>query len=129
MQRRMTWLILAAVAGLGLPGTASAGEGSWPAIRDALFEGRELKDGAGLIALEAPARAQDAAVVPVTVKALQPQSAQHFIRRCVVSPRFIRRPLLPTPPTSLLLLTSAHTSRWMSTRALVLTRGLKPAWF
>jgi sulfur-oxidizing protein SoxY len=80
MQRLMTRLILAAVAGLGLPATAAAGEGSWPAIRDALFEGRELKDGAGLIALEAPARAQDAAVVPVTVRALQPQSAQHFIR-------------------------------------------------
>ena len=80
MQRLMTWLILAAVAGLGFPGTPAAGEGSWPAIRDALFEGRELKDGAGLIALEAPARAQEAAVVPVTVRALQPQSAQHFIR-------------------------------------------------
>ncbi len=80
MQRLMTWLILAAWPGSDLPGTAAAGEDSWPAIRDALFEGRELKDGAGLIALEAPTRAQDAAVVPVTVRALQPQSAQHFIR-------------------------------------------------
>jgi sulfur-oxidizing protein SoxY len=55
-------------------------EGTWPSIRDALFEGRELKDGNGLIALEAPKRAQDAAVVPVTVRALQPQTPGRYIK-------------------------------------------------
>ena len=55
-------------------------EGTWPSIRDALFEGRELKDGAGLIALEAPKQAQDAAVVPVTIKALQPQTPERYIK-------------------------------------------------
>ena len=64
---------------LAVPATAEE-EGTWPSIRDALFEGRELKDGTGLIALEAPKRAQDAAVVPVTVKALQPQTPERYIK-------------------------------------------------
>ncbi|MFL5332502.1 MAG: quinoprotein dehydrogenase-associated SoxYZ-like carrier [Geminicoccaceae bacterium] len=59
---------------------ATAAEGSWPAIRDALFAGKELKDGSGLIAIYAPGRAQDAAVVPVTVKALQPQTPARWIQ-------------------------------------------------
>lgn len=62
----------------GLP--ASAEEGSWPTIRDALFAGRELKDGTGLIEIEAPKRAQDAGTVPVTVKALQPQTSERWIK-------------------------------------------------
>ena len=53
---------------------------SWLAIREALFEGRELKDGSAIIALEAPKRAQDAAVVPVTVKALMPQTPERYIK-------------------------------------------------
>jgi sulfur-oxidizing protein SoxY len=79
--RRPTLLVAAAVLGLlGPLGPAGAEEGSWPAIRDQLFAGRELKDGAGLIELEAPKRAQDAALVPVTVKALQPQAPDRYIR-------------------------------------------------
>ena len=71
-------LCLVAVAGIAAP--ALAEEGSWPAIRDSLFADRELKDGAGLIELEAPKRAQDAGTVPVTVKALQPQGQARWIR-------------------------------------------------
>ncbi len=63
-----------------LDGPATAEEGSWPAIREALFQGRELKDGSGLIEIEAPKRAQDAGTVPVTIKALQPQTAQRWIK-------------------------------------------------
>lgn len=75
----MAGLLCAVVAAVpAVP--AAAAEGSWPAIRDALFAGRELKDGSGLIALEAPSRAQDAAVVPVTVKALRPQAAGVWIK-------------------------------------------------
>jgi sulfur-oxidizing protein SoxY len=71
-------LALLVLLGGALP--AAAEDGSWPAIRDYLFEGRELKDGAGLIELDAPKRAQDAAVVPVTVKALQPQAPERWIK-------------------------------------------------
>ena len=78
----MRALLGAAAAALFLAadGPAVAEEGSWPAIREALFADRELKDGTGLIELVAPARAQDAGTVPVTVKALQPQGEDRWIR-------------------------------------------------
>src|SRR5215213_868155 len=78
---RRSGLLAVAVAflvGSVLP--AAAKDGSWPTIREHLFQGRELKDGAGLIELDAPKRAQDAAVVPVTVKALQPQAPDRWIK-------------------------------------------------
>jgi sulfur-oxidizing protein SoxY len=59
---------------------ASESESPWPSIRDALFAGRELKDGTSVIALDAPKRAQDAAVVPVTVKAQFLQTPERFIK-------------------------------------------------
>lgn len=59
---------------------ARAADDLWPAIREAVFPGRELRDGAGVIALEAPARAEDAAVVPMTVRALIPQRPDRYIR-------------------------------------------------
>jgi sulfur-oxidizing protein SoxY len=76
---RATGLAVAALAAWMNVAPAWAGE-NWPAIRDALFAGRELEDGAGLIALEAPNRAVDAAVVPVTVRALAPQAADRYIK-------------------------------------------------
>src|SRR5262245_17865383 len=36
---------------------------SWPELADSLFRGRQLADGTGLIAIEMPARAEDAALV------------------------------------------------------------------
>lgn len=59
---------------------AAAAEDPWPAIRDSVFGDRPLLDGSGVIALEAPARAEDAATVPVTVRALLPQTPERYIR-------------------------------------------------
>lgn len=77
---RATWMALALTAAVAGAGPAWAAEDLWPSIRDALFAGKELKDGSALIALEAPARAMDAAVVPVTVRALVPQTPERFIK-------------------------------------------------
>jgi sulfur-oxidizing protein SoxY len=71
-------LRLACAAGLAMLATgigAALGETKndpWPDIAQNAFNGRELVDGAGLIALEMPYRAEDAAVVPVTVRATLP---------------------------------------------------------
>ena len=59
---------------------ALGAEGNWPAIREALFAERKLEDGASVLALEAPMRAEDAAVVPVTVRALIPQTPERYIK-------------------------------------------------
>jgi sulfur-oxidizing protein SoxY len=39
----------------------------WQALQQALFPGRSLHDGAGIVRLDAPPRALDAALVPITV--------------------------------------------------------------
>ncbi|MGI9508566.1 MAG: thiosulfate oxidation carrier protein SoxY, partial [Geminicoccaceae bacterium] len=53
----------------------------WPDIRAYLFEDREIIDGAGIIRLDAPERAEDAAVVPIKVSADLPQTDEHFIEK------------------------------------------------
>lgn len=69
------------VLGLLAASTPAKAEDLWPSIREALFQGRELRDGSGVIALEAPTRAMDAAVVPITVRALIPQTPERYIRK------------------------------------------------
>lgn len=72
---------LMAVAAIWLAQAAPAlAADTWDSIRDALFEGRELQDGAAILELEAPKRAMDAATVPVTVKALVPQTSDRYIK-------------------------------------------------
>jgi sulfur-oxidizing protein SoxY len=65
--------IALAVAG-GLTGPVFAAEQAdpWPELARDIFNGRDLKDGAGLIAIEMPYRAEDAAIVPVTLRATLP---------------------------------------------------------
>ena len=80
-------LDLRMIAGLGLAGALlaaplpaqAAGDDPWPELQALLFPGRVIHDGAGVIALDAPERAHDAAVVPLTVEALMPQTAERHI--------------------------------------------------
>ncbi|HEY6995834.1 MAG TPA: quinoprotein dehydrogenase-associated SoxYZ-like carrier [Xanthobacteraceae bacterium] len=51
---------------------AAAQRDPWPEVAEQVFKGRPLADGAGLIAIEMPGRAEDAAIVPVTVRAVLP---------------------------------------------------------
>ena len=44
----------------------------WPDLVRDVFAGRHLTDGAGLIAIDMPARAEDAGIVPVTLRATIP---------------------------------------------------------
>jgi sulfur-oxidizing protein SoxY len=46
---------------------AAARASRWQALQQALFPGRSLKDGAGIVKLDAPPRALDAALVPVGI--------------------------------------------------------------
>jgi sulfur-oxidizing protein SoxY len=45
---------------------------SWPELAASIFKDRPLADGMGLIAIEMPGRAEDAAIVPLTVRATLP---------------------------------------------------------
>lgn len=67
-------LIGRAVAGLVLaaclagPAVADESEATWAAIRPSIFGERSIADGAALIEIEAPKRAEDAAIVPLDVQ-------------------------------------------------------------
>jgi sulfur-oxidizing protein SoxY len=43
-------------------------EATWDSIRDDIFKGRPVLDGAGLVVLDAPRRAEDSAIVPIGMR-------------------------------------------------------------
>ncbi len=70
-------LRIACVAALSLAtcgwlGETAAQQDPWPELADSVFKSRPLADGTGLIAIEMPGRAEDAAIVPMTVRATLP---------------------------------------------------------
>jgi sulfur-oxidizing protein SoxY len=62
---------IATTAGVGAP-SAPADE-SWPALKRDLFQNREIIESPALVALDAPLKAEDAALVPMTMSVRQPQ--------------------------------------------------------
>ena len=76
MSLRTTALIAVAAAMLLAasirPPLAADADDPWPGIARDAFNGRTLVDGTGLIALDMPERAEDAAIVPVTMRMTLP---------------------------------------------------------
>lgn len=58
---------------------ADSGDDPWPDIRAALFGDKPIGDAAGLLTIEAPKRAHDAAIVPISVTAAIPQTQERYI--------------------------------------------------
>jgi sulfur-oxidizing protein SoxY len=56
----------------------------WPELAAAIFNNRPLADGAGLIAIEMPVRAEDAAIVPMTVRATLPPGDMRRVKAFTV---------------------------------------------
>jgi sulfur-oxidizing protein SoxY len=74
---RLRWSRTAALAigllGLAIGGTlGESADDPWPDLARDAFNGRALRDGTGLLAIEMPYRAEDAAIVPVTVRSTLP---------------------------------------------------------
>ncbi len=60
---------------------SEAGSGAWEDIRGQLYgDDREILDGTGVISLDAPDRALDAATVPITIAAGIDQTADRYIK-------------------------------------------------
>jgi sulfur-oxidizing protein SoxY len=53
----------------------------WQQVRAGLFKGRTLHDAADVIALDAPARAEDAAIVPIVIRARFEQRPERYIKQ------------------------------------------------
>jgi sulfur-oxidizing protein SoxY len=72
---RTLWVAALAAAfgcAAALPTLAAEPADPWPELARDIFNGRQLADGAGLIAIDMPYRAEDAAIVPVTLRATLP---------------------------------------------------------
>ncbi len=72
MRNRVVLLILLWASALGGNAAAAPSEAEraarWADLRHAIFGERVVRDADGLVALDAPYRAEDAAIVPVTIK-------------------------------------------------------------
>jgi sulfur-oxidizing protein SoxY len=73
MKQHASHALAAAICVLGLAGSAAAEESQasraarWHDVAAALFKGKSIQDGAAMLQLDAPPRALDAALVPVTI--------------------------------------------------------------
>src|SRR4051812_44488803 len=54
------------------PAAAAEPYDPWPGLVQDIFSNRAMADGAGVIAIEMPYRAEDAAIVPVTLRNVLP---------------------------------------------------------
>lgn len=68
--RRAPWFMAALLACSATltSGPARADDDPWPSLRTDLFAQKPILEAAGYVELEAPVRAEDAAIVPITVK-------------------------------------------------------------
>jgi len=78
-------LLLAVLLGIGsvalaAPAAEPDQQAHWREIRSALFGDRQIQDADGVIALETPYRALDAAVVPIEIKATFAQTPERYIK-------------------------------------------------
>lgn len=76
------WILAFALALANVPGDARATteEEVWLELKESLFEDRPILAGEGVIGLEAPYRAHDAAIVPITMSAEIPQTPGRYIK-------------------------------------------------
>ncbi len=77
------WLLLVVIAAAVAAQTQAAQQSSarWTEIQSAILGDTPVADGDGLIALDTPSRAQDAAVVPVEIATKFDQTPQRHIRK------------------------------------------------
>jgi sulfur-oxidizing protein SoxY len=75
-------VVAAAVLQLALPSPSFAAnpesEETWDTLVNDIFKGRPLADGTRLVGIEMPVRAEDAAIVPVTLRVTQPSDGRRL---------------------------------------------------
>jgi sulfur-oxidizing protein SoxY len=73
-----------ASAAIGALAQSSAPKDPWPELASNIFSGRPLLDGIGLFAIEMPGRAEDAAIVPLTLRATPAPAETRRIRSVTI---------------------------------------------
>jgi len=61
------------------PASTQPSEETWNSIKGDIFKGRPILDGSGLVTLEAPRRAEDAAIVPIGMRVNLPADDKRSI--------------------------------------------------
>jgi sulfur-oxidizing protein SoxY len=76
-------MALLSAVGAGTPARAQDAETEiWHKVREAQFGGRSFEPSAeAVVSLQAPNRAEDAAVVPILIHAMRPQDPQRWVRK------------------------------------------------
>lgn len=74
--RRRTLLTAAAIGAIGKNAAAQAPvqQDPWPSLAAQIFNDRPIQDGSEIVAIDAPYRAEDAALVPVKIHSVLPAS-------------------------------------------------------
>ncbi len=72
--------MLISLSGSGFAVRADDTDERWNGIRKAVFGEREILEGENVIAIQAPYRAHDAALVPITLNALADQNKDNYIK-------------------------------------------------
>jgi sulfur-oxidizing protein SoxY len=104
---RRTFLALVAVCAAARRAAAQTppGEGSWPALAAQIFSGRPVQDGAAILGIDAPYRAEDAALVPVGLRSLLAADDNRQVRRITLvideNPSPLAAVFSPTPASGL----------------------------
>jgi sulfur-oxidizing protein SoxY len=82
MPRRLVLLapLAAGAVGRSANGQAPAQEDPWPALSTQIFDGKTLLDGSTILTIDAPYRAEDAALVPVGIRAKLPADEARSVR-------------------------------------------------
>lgn len=73
--------LAALLAGLAGRARAAGADDAWPALAAQVFNDKPIGDGSQVLAIDAPYRAADAALVPVTLRSLLPAGDQRRIVR------------------------------------------------
>ncbi len=73
-RRGVLFTAVAAGAAMRYANAQPATPDVWPSLAGQIFNGRAIEDGGHLLAIEAPYRAEDAALVPIGIHILQPAS-------------------------------------------------------
>jgi len=76
------WTVIAVLMSHNLIAqAATAEEDLWSGLKQTYFGDRDIRENADdILVLEAPTRAEDAAIVPISVKSVQPQTAERYIK-------------------------------------------------
>jgi sulfur-oxidizing protein SoxY len=84
-RRHMLAISGAGLAALAMPLAAEEAYDPWPGLVSDLFDGRPMQPTDSIVSLEAPYRAEDAALVPITVRtALPAGDTRHIARLSIV---------------------------------------------